>query len=137
MATKFVDGAFDDAACDPEEIGFVAVGNAINSLMTGQTMIQGQTALLDSRLAGAQIVNVENGLLASRNFALTGTAAHRWLAKSGSESGLMAIAGWTRTDMLVGYTRARASERAAQEAQRLNLGDLGADPTRLSYDPAG
>lgn len=28
------------------------------------------------------------------------TAAHRWLAHGGSESGLMAIAGWTRTDML-------------------------------------
>lgn len=63
--------------------------------------------------------------------------AHRWLAKGGSESGLMAIAGWTRTDMLVRYTRARASERAAQEAQRLNLGDLGAGLIRLSYDPAG
>ena len=52
------------------------------------------------------------------------TAAHRWLAAGGSESGLMAIAGWTRTDMLIGYTRARASERAAHEARRLNLGEL-------------
>ena len=52
------------------------------------------------------------------------TAAHRWLAKGGSESGLMAIAGWTRTDMLVRYTRARASERAAEQAWRLNLGEL-------------
>lgn len=50
------------------------------------------------------------------------TAAHRWLAAGGSESGLMAIAGWTRTDMLVRYTRAHASERAANEARRLNLG---------------
>jgi len=32
------------------------------------------------------------------------TAAHRWLAAGGSESGLMAIAGWTRTDMLIRYT---------------------------------
>ena len=52
------------------------------------------------------------------------TAAHRWLAHGGSESGLMAIAGWTRTDMLVRYTRAHAAERAAGEARRLNLGDL-------------
>jgi integrase len=52
------------------------------------------------------------------------TAAHRWLAAGGSESGLMAIAGWTRTDMLVRYTRARASERAADEARRLDLGSL-------------
>ncbi|CAN5839460.1 hypothetical protein BH23ACT4_BH23ACT4_16960 [soil metagenome] len=29
------------------------------------------------------------------------TAAHRWLANGGSESGLMAMAGWSRTDMLV------------------------------------
>jgi len=36
----------------------------------------------------------------------------------------MAIAGWSRTDMLVRYTRARASERAAEEAWRLNLGAL-------------
>ena len=34
----------------------------------------------------------------------------------------MAIAGWTRTDMLVRYTRSGASERAADEARRLNLG---------------
>lgn len=36
----------------------------------------------------------------------------------------MASAGWSRTDMLVRYTRARASERPAQEAWKLNLGDL-------------
>ena len=52
------------------------------------------------------------------------TAAHRWLAKGGSESGLMAMAGWTRTDMLVRYTRATAAERAAAEARRLDLGNL-------------
>lgn len=34
----------------------------------------------------------------------------------------MAMAGWTRTDMLVRYT---AAERAAQEARRLNLVDIG------------
>lgn len=52
------------------------------------------------------------------------TAAHRWLAAGGSESGLMAMAGWPRTDMLVRYTRATAAERAADEARRLNLSDL-------------
>ncbi|GAA1783632.1 MAG: tyrosine-type recombinase/integrase [Actinobacteria bacterium] len=52
------------------------------------------------------------------------TAAHRWLAAGGSEGGLMAVAGWTRPDMLMRYTRARASARAAEEAARLNLGDL-------------
>ncbi|GAA2185017.1 tyrosine-type recombinase/integrase [Brooklawnia cerclae] len=52
------------------------------------------------------------------------TAAHRWLAAGGSEGGLMAVAGWTKPDMLMRYTRARASERAAAEARELNLGDL-------------
>ena len=52
------------------------------------------------------------------------TAAHRWLAAGGSEGGLMAVAGWSQPDMLMRYTRARASERAATEARSLNLGDL-------------
>ena len=52
------------------------------------------------------------------------TAAHRWLAAGGSEGGLMAVAGWTRPDMLLRYTRAQAADRAAAEAAGLNLGDL-------------
>lgn len=52
------------------------------------------------------------------------TAAHRWLAAGGSEGGLMAVAGWARPDMLMRYTRAQASARAAEEAKRLNLGEL-------------
>lgn len=54
------------------------------------------------------------------------TAAHRWLDKGGSESGLMAVAGWSRSDMLRRYTKAQASKRAAAEARTLNLGDLSA-----------
>ncbi len=64
------------------------------------------------------------GVQGFRPHRLRHTAAHRWLAAGGSESGLMAIAGWTCTDMLVRYTRARASERAADEARRLNLGSI-------------
>jgi site-specific recombinase XerD len=52
------------------------------------------------------------------------TAAHRWLAKGGSETGLMAVAGWTKPDMLIRYTKLQASVRAAEEAQGLNLGEL-------------
>ncbi len=52
------------------------------------------------------------------------TAAHRWLAAGGSEGGLMAVAGWTRPDMLMRYTQAQASARAADEARKLNLGDV-------------
>jgi len=52
------------------------------------------------------------------------TAAPRWLAAGGSEGGLMAVAGWTRPDMLMRYTKAQASSRAATEARGLNLGEL-------------
>lgn len=52
------------------------------------------------------------------------TAAHRWLAAGGSEGGLMAVAGWTRPDMLLRYTKAQASSRAVSEARTLNLGEL-------------
>jgi site-specific recombinase XerD len=67
---------------------------------------------------------VRAGIRDFRPHRLRHTAAHRWLAAGGSESGLMSIAGWTRTDMLVRYTRAHAADRAAVEARRLNLGDL-------------
>jgi hypothetical protein len=36
----------------------------------------------------------------------------------------MAMAGWSRTDMLVRYTRATAADRAAAEALRLDLGNI-------------
>jgi integrase/recombinase XerD len=52
------------------------------------------------------------------------TAAQRWLSAEGSEGGLMAVAGWTRRDMIDRYTRATASQRAAEEARRLGLGDF-------------
>ena len=52
------------------------------------------------------------------------TAASRWLAKGGSEGGLMAVAGWKSRDMLDRYTRSTAEDRAAEEARRLGLGDL-------------
>lgn len=65
-----------------------------------------------------------SGISGFRPHRLRHTAAHRWLAAGGTESGLMAMAGWTRTDMLVRYTRANAGERAAAEARRLDLGNL-------------
>jgi integrase len=52
------------------------------------------------------------------------TAAHRWLAKGGSEGGLMAVAGWSNSAMLHRYSKAQASARAAEEARGLNLGEL-------------
>lgn len=56
---------------------------------------------------------------------LRNTAATRWLAAGGSENGLMAVAGWSSREMLDRYTRASASDRAAAEARRLDLGNLG------------
>ena len=51
------------------------------------------------------------------------TAASRWLDAGGSEGGLMAMAGWTRRDMLDRYVKATSERRAGDEARRLNLGD--------------
>ncbi len=64
------------------------------------------------------------GIVGFHPHLLRHTAAHRWLAAGGSEGGLMAVAGWSQPDMLMRYTRARASERAAAEARELNLGNL-------------
>lgn len=50
------------------------------------------------------------------------TAATRWLSHGGSEAGLMAVAGWSSRSMIDRYTAASASERALDEAKRLNLG---------------
>jgi integrase len=52
------------------------------------------------------------------------TFASRWLGNGGSEGGLMAVAGWSSREMLDRYRRATASERAADEARALGLGDL-------------
>jgi site-specific recombinase XerD len=72
---------------------------------------------LGERAAAAGIDNFHPHLLRH-------TAAHRWLAAGGSEGGLMAVAGWKRPDMIMRYTQARASERAAAESRELGLGDL-------------
>jgi integrase/recombinase XerD len=52
------------------------------------------------------------------------TAATRWLAAGGSEGGLMAVAGWSKREMVDRYVKATASARAADEAHRLNLGNI-------------
>ncbi len=52
------------------------------------------------------------------------TAATRWLRAGGSEQGLMSVAGWQTRSVLDRYTSASASERAAEESRKLNLGDL-------------
>lgn len=63
------------------------------------------------------------GIEGFRPHRLRHTPAHRWLPTGGSEGGLMAVAGWTRPDMLLRHTRAQASARAAAEARAPGLGD--------------
>ncbi|MFG2734341.1 tyrosine-type recombinase/integrase [Streptomyces harbinensis] len=55
---------------------------------------------------------------------LRNTAAARWLDRGGSEGGLMAMAGWSRREMLDRYTQAASERRAIAEARRLDLGDF-------------
>lgn len=52
------------------------------------------------------------------------TAASRWLAAGGSEGGLMSVAGWHSREMVDRYAAHTKSMRAADEARRLNLGEL-------------
>lgn len=76
---------------------------------------------LDKALKGrAQDAGIQNFHL----HLMRHTFATRWLRAKGSESGLMAVAGWSNRDMIDRYTGASASERAASEARTLNLGDL-------------
>lgn len=51
------------------------------------------------------------------------TAAHRWMAAGGSESDLLAIAGWKSRQMLQRYGASAATERAIAAHRRLGLGD--------------
>lgn len=55
---------------------------------------------------------------------LRNTAACRWLSAGGSEGGAMTHFGWVRRETLHRYTQATASERAIEEARKLNLGDF-------------
>jgi integrase/recombinase XerD len=52
------------------------------------------------------------------------TAAVRWLASGGSETGLMAQSGWASRKMIDRYVKTAAEELASQEFDRLRLGDL-------------
>jgi site-specific recombinase XerD len=64
------------------------------------------------------------GLAGFHPHLLRHTGAARWLDAGGSEGGLMAVAGWTRRDMLDRYVRSTSERRAAEEARRLGLGDI-------------
>lgn len=50
--------------------------------------------------------------------------ADAWLARGGSEGGLMAMGGWKSRQMMDRYTKHRSSVRAIAEAHRLDLGNF-------------
>jgi integrase len=52
------------------------------------------------------------------------TYATRWLRAGGTEGGLMSVAGWSRREMIDRYTKATATQRAADEAKKLDLGNF-------------
>jgi site-specific recombinase XerD len=52
------------------------------------------------------------------------TSADRWLAAGGSETGAMAVHGWSSPEMLQRYGRANREQRAIEEARRLDRGQL-------------
>jgi site-specific recombinase XerD len=52
------------------------------------------------------------------------TSADRWLAAGGSETGAMAVHGWSSPEMLQRYGRANREQRAIDEARRLDRGDI-------------
>jgi len=52
------------------------------------------------------------------------TSADRWLARGGSETGAMAMHGWSSPEMLQRYGRANRERRAIDEARTLDLGEL-------------
>jgi site-specific recombinase XerD len=64
------------------------------------------------------------GLAGFHPHLLRHTAATRWLERGGSEGGLMALAGWSRRDLIERYTAANRERLAGDEARRLHLGDL-------------
>lgn len=64
------------------------------------------------------------GIVGFHPHMLRHTSADRWLAAGGSETGAMAVHGWSTPDMLQRYGRANREKRAVDEARRLNLGEL-------------
>lgn len=65
---------------------------------------------------------IEAGVVGFHVHRLRHTAAVRWLASGGSETGLMAQSGWASRKMIDRYVRTAAEELASAEFDRLNLG---------------
>jgi site-specific recombinase XerD len=75
----------------------------------------GLVGALKARAADAEVI----GFHVHR---LRHTAAVRWLRAGGSETGLMAHAGWTDRTMINRYVKAASEQLAGEEFERLHLG---------------
>jgi site-specific recombinase XerD len=64
------------------------------------------------------------GITGMHPHVLRHTSTSRWLAAGGSETGAMAVHGWSSPAMLQRYGRADRERRAIEEARKLNLGEL-------------
>jgi integrase/recombinase XerD len=64
----------------------------------------------------------EAGVVGFHVHRLRHTAAVRWLKSGGTETGLMAHAGWDDNTMIGRYSKAASEQLAAEEFDRLNLG---------------
>lgn len=89
----------------------------IASTASRRLSYRGMTSALSQRAEDAGVV----GFHVHR---LRHTAAVRWLAAGGSESGLMSQAGWASRKMIDRYVRTAAEELASAEFDRLGIGDL-------------
>jgi integrase len=87
----------------------------------GRNRTFGYDGLYGVLRARAEVAGIENF---QGPHQLRRTGATRWLERNGSESGLMAAAGWKNLSMVQRYTAFTRQTRAANEAQGLNLGDL-------------
>lgn len=87
----------------------------------GRNRTFGYDGLYGALRARAEMAGIENF---QGPHQLRRTGATRWLGAGGSESGLMAAAGWKSLQMVQRYTAFTKQTRAAEEARGLNLGDL-------------
>lgn len=87
---------------------------------------QSKAFAVHQALAGALLQRVRQAGLPSwvTPHTLRRTFATRWRDAGGSETGLMAAAGWARMEMVQRYTRASKQRQAIDEAKRLGLGDV-------------
>ncbi len=87
LAAEATTGALRDAGARPDEVEYVAFGNAAAGILTGQEMIRAQIALAGTGLEGAPMINVENACAsASSAFSLA------WMAiASGQAEAALAV----------------------------------------------